>query len=152
MAFYRSPSKTPSASPQELSGGTPPTEYENAIASMVEAIVSETVFLYSVKVGQGDEDLLNEANLGILRGNLHAWLHAFIAVYGVDNLLALVGQQGQSKFDEITASRIGQLIISTANGNMDRTQMGQFMTNFFSLSAQDVEESLPVSYNDDGDN
>lgn len=133
---------------EDLPGGTQPTPSEQAIIKMVEAIVAETIFLYSIQVGQGNEELLSEESLNVLKGNLREWLASFIAAYGIDNLIQLFGK---ADFNETTAYEIGQMIVAAANGNMDFPSVGRFMNGFFSLSLEDVEASLPRGYNDDGE-
>ncbi len=39
----------------------------------------------------------------------------------------------------------------TGRGNVESTLFGRFLARFFSLSTDDVEESLPRDYNDDGE-
>jgi hypothetical protein len=133
-----------------LSGGMPQTDYEKSLYKMVDTLISETVFLYSIQVGQGNE-FLSEYNLGILKENLYIFIAGFIKIYGLDNLLMLTGQTRSADLDETTALKIAEMIVALIGGNIESTRYGRFITNFFALSADDVDESLPRGYGEDGE-
>ena len=143
-------SRPPAPTQESLPGGTPQTQYELALYKMVDTLVTETVFLYSVQVGQGDE-FLSEYNLSILKENLTLWIGSFVSAYGLENLLALTGQNKSAELDEETALRIAEVIVAAARGNLEVTRYGRFLADFFSLSAEDVDASLPRGSGEDGE-
>jgi hypothetical protein len=151
LSFLAKLTSRPSAPTQEnLPGGTPQTPGEQAFYKLVDTLVNETVFLYSVQVGQGDE-FLSEYNLGILKENLTLWIGSFVSAYGLENLLALTGQNKSAELNEETALKIAEVIVTAARGNLEITRYGRFLADMFSLSAEDVDESLPQGANEDGE-
>lgn len=143
-------SRPPAPTNDGLSGGTPQTPYEQALYNMVDRLVNAIVFLYSVQVGQGDESL-SEDNLALLKENLAVWIGSFVSAYGLENLLALTGQNKSADLDDETALKIAEVIVAAVRGNLENTQYGRFIANFFSLSSEDIEASLPLDSSPDGE-
>jgi hypothetical protein len=142
--------RPPASAGEGLAGGTAETPYEQALNRMVDVLVAETMFVYSVHVGQGTE-LPSDAELAIVKSRLAGWIGAFIDMYGPDRFLTITGRSYSAELDEATAIDIAQLIVAMARDNIESTLYGHFLGHFFSLATQDVDESLPRGYDDDGE-
>lgn len=128
------------------SGGTPSADDE-AVGKLADRISREFLNLYAVRIGQGD-DILDDGGMAVLTSGVGDWLRRFIAIYGLDAFKALFGV---TDLNDEGIFLIAQTIITTGELFVERRSYGDFLGALMTLSTEDILDSLPEQFGDDGE-
>lgn len=132
---------------EQPSGGTGPTEFEAAVKNAADLIAQQFVFLYGVKVGQGDE-IFDDMSTQAVKAAVSEWFMRFLTAYGVDAFTQLFGVE---KLNEETATGIAQCIITNGSLFVERDTYGSLLGELVLMPMEDVFDSLPIDSGDDAE-
>jgi hypothetical protein len=130
---------------ENLPGGTEKTKDERNMSLLIQGMVDATLFVHSIEVGQGR---LSQDDLAVLSANLNVSLESLFQSVEPAFLLSLVGEEA---FDERSALKIGHFLVAVGRGALRDTPFGQFWFSLSKLSDQDLDDSLPVNCDADGE-
>jgi hypothetical protein len=140
--------RSPEGSSEGLPGGTPPTSDEKFVDDVVNQLISEVLWVFSSRVGQGDEDLLNEESQAIVGDNIRVSIGDLVGAIGPDGLRNLFGVKSD---DDQAAAKIATNLAGTVAAMLDANGGPEFFMLLFTTPDDELVEMLPTEYNDDGE-